>query len=60
MRCEGRGSGRDPENDQATVDKWKDQATKFLQGKGSKFTPANSIALRDAWAVRTLAALGTQ
>jgi hypothetical protein len=46
--------------DQATVDRWKDQATKYLQGKGSKFTPANSIALRDAWAVRTLAGLGAQ
>jgi hypothetical protein len=46
--------------DQKLVDQWKDQATKFLQGKGSKFTPANSIALRDAWAVRTLAGLGAQ
>jgi hypothetical protein len=46
--------------DQGMVDKWKDGATKYLQGKGSKWTPANSIALRDAWAVRTLAGLGAQ
>jgi hypothetical protein len=43
---------------QSTVDMWKAQATKYLQAKGSKFHPANSVTLRDAWFVRTMAAMG--